>query len=110
VSLLSILASNAIAVPLAPAFPVGELRYILDQSQAIMLISSRKFADKADETLKEGLENQCINTRTEKIVEGGQSSHKPVLEEAGEVKGGMMLYTSGTTNRPVSGYCGFERG
>lgn len=102
VALLSILASNAIAVPLAPAFPVGELRYILDQSQAIMLISSARFSDKADETLKEGLENHCINSKTEKIVEGGCSSHEPVLEDVGNAaaKSGMMLYTSGTTNRP----------
>ena len=66
-----------------------------------MLISSRKFSGKADDTLKEGLENHCINAKTEKIVEGGMSSHEPVLEDVEEVKGGMMLYTSGTTNRPV---------
>jgi len=104
VNLLSILGSNAIAVPLAPAFPLGELRYILDHSGALMLISSNKYAEKAMDTLKEGLQNPPIDARTEKIAEGGQSDHKPILEDMGDAvdKGGMMLYTSGTTSRPVS--------
>ena len=102
-TLLSILANNAIAVPLAPAFPPGELRYILDHSQALMLISSAKFSAKARETLREGLEQIPISVTTEKIVQGGQSDQIPALEDVadGVDKNGMMLYTSGTTNRPV---------
>ncbi|GKU07710.1 unnamed protein product, partial [Fusarium langsethiae] len=40
VTLLAILASNAIALPLAPSFPAPELGYILDNSVALVLISS----------------------------------------------------------------------
>ena len=102
-TLLSILANNASAVPLAPAFPPGELRYILDHSQALMLISSARFSDRAQETLRDGLEQVPISVTTEKIVQGGRSDEIPALEDVGNAaeKSGMMLYTSGTTNRPV---------
>jgi malonyl-CoA/methylmalonyl-CoA synthetase len=102
VTLLAILATNAIAVPLSPAFPSGELRYILDQSGALMLATSPKFATKADDVLTGELEKRPILSRWEKIVEGTGTKEEVVLEDMKEDKGGMMLYTSGTTNRPVS--------
>jgi len=102
VTLLSILGNNAIAVPLAPAFPPGELRYILDHSEALLFLSSDKFADKASEVLKEGLERVPIYTRADKIAEGHQGEQAVTLEDDGEAGegAGMMLYTSGTTSRP----------
>jgi malonyl-CoA/methylmalonyl-CoA synthetase len=102
VTLLAILATNAIAVPLSPVFPSGELRYILDQSGALMLATSPKFATKADDVLTGELEKRPILSRWEKIVEGTKTKAEVVLEDMKEDKGGMMLYTSGTTNRPVS--------
>lgn len=103
VTLLSILASNAIALPVAPGFPVGELRYILNHAEALMFISSARFADKAAEVLQEGLDHQPISSRAEKIAEGRTTEEQVTLEEVGDTvdKGGMMLYTSGTTSRPV---------
>ncbi|KAG9518127.1 acetyl-CoA synthetase-like protein, partial [Aureobasidium melanogenum] len=100
VTLLAILGTNAIAVPLSPAFPTGELRYILDQSGALMLAASSKFATKADDVLDGELEKKPILSRWEKIVEGSKISEDVVFEDMKEYKGGMMLYTSGTTNRP----------
>ncbi|KAH0363568.1 acetyl-CoA synthetase-like protein, partial [Aureobasidium melanogenum] len=100
VTLLAILGTNAIAVPLSPAFPSGELRYILDQSGALMLASSSKFATKADDVLDGELEKKPILSRWDKIVEGSKISEDVVFEDMKEDKGGMMLYTSGTTNRP----------
>lgn len=102
VTLLAILATNAIAVPLSPAFPSGELRYILDQSSALMLATSSKFATKADDVLNGELVKKPILSRWDKIVEGSKTREEVVLENIKEDKGGMMLYTSGTTNRPVS--------
>lgn len=99
VTLLSILAAHAIAVPLSPTFPAHELRYILDQSGSLMLLSSEKFQDKADEVLKEGMETAPINYKQEKIMMG-KVDDNVTLEEPTSDKGGMMLYTSGTTNRP----------
>ncbi|KAL1645051.1 hypothetical protein SLS61_008484 [Didymella pomorum] len=99
VTLLSILAAHAIAVPLSPTFPAHELRYIIDQSESLMLLSSEKFQDKADEVLKEGMETSPINWKREKIMMGKTDDYV-TLEEPTSTKGGMMLYTSGTTSRP----------
>lgn len=67
-----------------------------------MLVSSAKFSNKAQEVLKEELENKLIAVSAEKIAEGRVSDQKITLEDASqdEDKAGMMLYTSGTTNRP----------
>jgi acyl-CoA synthetase (AMP-forming)/AMP-acid ligase II len=55
VTLLSCLAAHSIALPLSPAFPANELQYILDQSQAAVLLSSAKFEVKKQEVLKQKL-------------------------------------------------------
>ena len=72
-TLLAILGTNAIAVPLSPAFPSGELRYILDQSGALMLATSSKFATKADDVMDGELEKKPILSRWDKIVEGSKN-------------------------------------
>lgn len=101
-TLLAILGSNSIAVPLSSGFPASELRYILDNSEALMLLSSTKFKDKAQEVVKEGLEKKPILDMVQKRQggEGGSSEHVQ-LEGIRENQAGMMLYTSGTTSRPV---------
>ena len=97
---LSILASDAIALPLSSSFPVGELRYILENSEALVLLSTEKFRDKAQEVLREGLEHTPIFGITEKIEVGGRD-HNFDMHGGHKSKAGLMLYTSGTTNRPV---------
>jgi malonyl-CoA/methylmalonyl-CoA synthetase len=99
VTLLSILAAHAIAVPLSPTFPAHELRYIIDQSESLMLLSSAKFQSQADHVLKEGMATKPIHYKQEKMMLGKTDDYV-TLEEAASDKGGMMLYTSGTTNRP----------
>lgn len=64
-----------------------------------MLLSSNKFQEKADEVLREGMKSSPINYKQEKIMMGKTDDHV-TLEEPESDKGGMMLYTSGTTNRP----------
>jgi malonyl-CoA/methylmalonyl-CoA synthetase len=101
VTLLSIFGAHSIALPLSPAFPAHELQYIMDQSQASMLLSSAKFDGKAQEVMKEGLEAKPQHIKLEKKL--GDSEHEKVtLQDSTDGDGGMMLYTSGTTNRPVS--------
>jgi malonyl-CoA/methylmalonyl-CoA synthetase len=101
VTLLSILAAHSIALPLSPAFPTSELQYILDQSQASMLLSSAKFDGKAQDVTRSGMESRPKMVRVDK--KQGASNHVKIsLEGPSEGEGGMMLYTSGTTNRPVS--------
>lgn len=100
-TLLSILGTKAVAVPLSSGFPASELRYIIDNSEAGVLLSSTKFQSKALEVLKEDLKKKPKVGSIEKTHSGGSSGKHITLEDVGENQGGMMLYTSGTTNRPV---------
>ena len=88
---------------MSSSFPAIELRYILENSEAVALLSSRKFQEKAEETLKEGLDHipkKPLLSIVEKRRRG--SGHDEVqLVPLPMKKGGMMLYTSGTTSRPV---------
>lgn len=66
-----------------------------------MLLSSPKFQVKAEEVIKEGLDQPLKLEIVEKRLAGSDSADKVRLENLGDDVGGMMLYTSGTTNRPV---------
>jgi malonyl-CoA/methylmalonyl-CoA synthetase len=72
----------------------------MDQSQASMLLSSPKFQSKAQDVFKEGLQGTPKYVKLEKKLGGGEH-RQIILEEPACEEGGMMLYTSGTTNRPV---------
>ncbi|PKY00510.1 putative AMP-binding enzyme [Aspergillus campestris IBT 28561] len=101
VTLLAILANDAIALPLSPAFPVGELKYIMDNSQAKVLLTSEKFESKARGVVEAGLDRPPVVEVMGKFLEGGPAPGDVQLEDlVGGSNGGMMLYTSGTTNRP----------
>ncbi|GAB1211321.1 hypothetical protein ATERTT37_000434 [Aspergillus terreus] len=100
VTMLSILASNAIALPLSPAFPISELKYVMDNSQAKALITTEKYSTKAQDLLKAGLDREPVLDIREKIRAGACLSDEVTFEDLTESRGGMMLYTSGTTNRP----------
>lgn len=99
VTLLSILAVDAIAVPLSPAFPASELQYILQNCGARALLSSEKYVGKAREVVT-GLDSNVVLHVKPKITTGSQPVDNVSLRDL-EGRGGMMLYTSGTTNRPV---------
>lgn len=94
------MAARSIAVPLSPAFPAPELQYILNQSEASLLVSSTKFAAKAKEVLATDLTAKPAHLELQKHV-GGGSHEKVELGDSNPGEAGMMLYTSGTTNRPV---------
>ncbi|KAH7156492.1 hypothetical protein EDB81DRAFT_392780 [Dactylonectria macrodidyma] len=99
VTLLAVIAARSIAVPLSPAFPAPELQYILNQSEASLLVSSAKFATKAKEVLATELTSKPAHLELAKHKGGG--SHESVaLGDSDPGEASMMLYTSGTTNRP----------
>jgi malonyl-CoA/methylmalonyl-CoA synthetase len=100
VTLLSILSCDAIAVPLSAAFPASELQYILENSEALLLLSSQKLQNKAKEVLI-GDSSKLLFHISEKIEVGADSTKPCELSEEPGGQGGMMLYTSGTTSRPV---------
>jgi malonyl-CoA/methylmalonyl-CoA synthetase len=99
VTLLAILAAHAVAVPLSPTFPAHELRYIINQSEALMLVSSPKFQDQANNVLAEGIDGSPIHYCQDKIMLG-KTDDCVTLADLASQHGGMMLYTSGTTSRP----------
>ncbi|KAL9618205.1 MAG: hypothetical protein Q9160_007039 [Pyrenula sp. 1 TL-2023] len=100
VTFLSILAHDAIALPLSQGFPASELRYIIENSEAAILLSTTKFKDKADEVLKEDIAHKPIQALADKIGEGADPNQEVKLELESKGKSGFMLYTSGTTSRP----------
>ena len=99
-TLLAILGTNSIGVPLSPTFPASELHYILENSGALMLLSSAKFQSKAEEVINGLKTKPPISCSVSKRL-GGASSENVALESIRDVEAGIMLYTSGTTNRPV---------
>lgn len=70
-----------------------------------MLLSSSKFESKAQEVMGTVLEAKPKHVKLEKKLEN-LNYGKVTLEGLSEGQGGMMLYTSGTTNRPVSFFNG----
>ncbi|SZF01341.1 unnamed protein product [Blumeria hordei] len=100
VTVLSIFGSHAIAVPLPPAFPVQSLQYLVEQSQPVVLLASSKFLSKA-----QAIVAKCEAGQAPHLIHLEQRKESPSvetvkLEDASDGKGGLMLYTSGTTNRP----------
>ncbi|KAK8043650.1 hypothetical protein PG993_006080 [Apiospora rasikravindrae] len=120
VTLLAILAARAIALPLSPPFPPAELQYILSHSEALLLLHSAKYTTKAQEVLSTPFPDPSPNPTPHphpKLVElskhlggGSFSTENGAANGAAQVHissddadtegAGMMLFTSGTTNRP----------
>lgn len=109
-TLLAILAARAIALPLSPPFPPAELQYILAQSEASLLLHSPRYASKTQEVLSTPFPDPSPNPaphphpRTFELPKHLGTSSTPervsLSEDADSEGAGMMLYTSGTTNRP----------
>lgn len=95
------LAHDAIALPLASSFPKSELHYILENSSPVLFLCSEKFKQQAKDVL-EGFAAPNLQLCTLDKIESQLSFAPDVrLEEQETSKGGLMLYTSGTTSRPV---------
>jgi malonyl-CoA/methylmalonyl-CoA synthetase len=100
VTFLSILAHDAIALPLAFTHPSSELRYILENSEASLFLSTEKFQAKAEDVLREEMSHVPKLEVLSKIATGAISAENVKFEERSLDNAGFMLYTSGTTNRP----------
>ncbi len=104
VTLLSIIASGAIAVPLAPAFPTNELQTILNDCSATMLLSSEYYHKKASEILQAGVKKPPVLetlSRPTHPLKASPTEMTTFETGQGTDRSGLMLYTSGTTGRPV---------
>lgn len=69
-----------------------------------MLLSTETYSHKAREILDSGLRNPPYYDVRSDLDNKPAKDAIPELEDVdeGHLQGGMMLYTSGTTNRPVS--------
>lgn len=74
----------------------------MDNSGASVLLATERYTDKAQQVLNAGLDKEPVLDVREKITRGGNVSRVSLEELNQGGSGGMMLYTSGTTNRPVS--------
>lgn len=99
-TLLSVLASGAIAVPLAPSFPISELKYVVDHCEAEILIACDKNWDKAQELVRRNDSENLSSFKVEELFSDEKQGTQVRVGEA-HTHGGIMLYTSGTTNKPV---------
>ncbi|EXJ65029.1 hypothetical protein A1O7_01368 [Cladophialophora yegresii CBS 114405] len=99
VTFLSILSHDAIAVPLAHSHPILELRYILENSEASLFLSTEKFREKAKEVVKDGRHTPKLKILS-KVYQGAEEREAIRFNSGTLENGGLMLYTSGTTNRP----------
>jgi len=75
----------------------------MDNSQAGMLTATERYGDMARKILEEGLDREPVLDVRRKIMAGATGVGAVELEGLDKENGGMMLYTSGTTNRPVCG-------
>ncbi|EED21800.1 AMP-binding enzyme, putative [Talaromyces stipitatus ATCC 10500] len=101
VMLFSILASDAIALPVSPSFPYPEIEYILNNADARMLLSTERSGSIADLFMRR--DDLIVDVR--EAIMGSNSQREESLgqidfPDVQDSNGGLMLYTSGTTNRP----------
>jgi len=68
-----------------------------------MLLATEKYANKTEQVLKAGLQREPLFNIRQKLKEGARNESVQ-LEDSKQSAGGMMLYTSGTTNRPVGAF------
>lgn len=89
-------------MPISPSFPVSEVHYILDNSETLILVSSAKFQKKAEDIMST-MKVKPLTGSVEKSLVGCTSSQRVRLEDQEDSsRTALMLYTSGTTSRPVS--------
>ncbi|HEY8931052.1 MAG TPA: non-ribosomal peptide synthetase [Mucilaginibacter sp.] len=93
ISLLAILKSGAAYIPLDPEYPKDRVEFMLDDSSAKLLITSKKYYNHFSSTATELL----IEDALEKF--GNYTADEPEVEIGGEDLA-YVLYTSGSTGKP----------
>ena len=93
VSILAIMKTGAVYIPLDPIFPLNRINYMLDDSQAVVLLTSAKYKGRYESDAKELiLEDEWKNLGDYEIT-------APEVEVTGDDLL-YILYTSGSTGNP----------
>ena len=93
ISLLAIMKAGGVYIPLDPIFPINRINYMLEDSEAAILITSRAYAGKYKSKARELLLDDVW----------GNLNRLPVTDPKIQVKGKdllYILYTSGSTGQP----------
>jgi acyl-coenzyme A synthetase/AMP-(fatty) acid ligase len=98
---LAIIAHEAIALPLSHSFSASELRYLLENSKAKLFLSTPTLKSKADEVMESGLQQKPLLGVVDQIKHRSMGERTVEMADASLERSGLMLYTSGTTSRPV---------
>lgn len=91
-TLLGIWMAGGIAVPLCLTHPIPQLEYVIDDTEPLLLLGSAVYLEKL---------NSLASPRGIKVVnlEEVRSSSSSATSESSD-EPGLILYTSGTTNKP----------
>ena len=85
--------AGGIAVPLCALHPLPSMKYVVDDTKALMLITDDLYAE-----VVQPLEEECgIPLRSLSELIDGRQSDLPLIENQ---RRAMILYTSGTTSKP----------
>lgn len=94
VGILGILKSGGAYVPLDPAYPKDRLTYMLEDSQASVLLTQKKLVNELDQDQAKIV---CLDSDWDEISK--QSKENPV-SQTGQNNLAYVIYTSGSTGKP----------
>ena len=93
ITMLAIMKAGAVYIPLDPLFPLNRINYMLDDSKAVVLLTSQRYKGRYQSNAKELLiENEWPNL-------ADYPSTNPLVEVDGDDLA-YILYTSGSTGMP----------
>ncbi len=89
--------AGGIAVPLCTAHPKPELEYVIDNAQVTVVISHPQYEDRLTQILADRPAIKLVDIRSLASLTPPASRNLPYIEPQ---RRAMIVYTSGTTNRP----------
>ena len=89
--------AGGIAVPLAISHPAAELRYVIEDADAAIVVASADFADLASEAIGDQVRRLVS---TDELLVQSPPVPSASLPEVAEDRRAMIVYTSGTTGKP----------
>jgi amino acid adenylation domain-containing protein len=93
IALLAVLKTGAAYVPLDPEYPKDRIEFMLDDSGAVMLLTSEKYKGHfASNTMEVSIEEALTNS-------ANYSNNAPIVNVTGQNLA-YILYTSGSTGKP----------